>query len=88
MTNKYQLINLLNTSKKFKTKKININYNLNKPLGVRGRSSDNTYVKKCLNGNIKYLSEGLKKHLRILADIRDEKKPNNLAHRIDMKLLL
>ena len=42
--------------------KLNKNYQLDKPKGVRGRSSDNTLIKKVLNWEYKYtLKDGLKK---------------------------
>ena len=74
-----QLIKILRKSSKLN--KINIKYNLNKPLGVRGRSSDNTLCKKVLKWEYKIsLSEGLKKTFEwILADIRDRKKPNKFS---------
>ena len=74
-----QLIKILR--KNSKLNKINIKYNLNKPLGVRGRSSDNTLCKKVLKWEYKIsLSEGLKKTFEwILADIRDRKKPNKFS---------
>ena len=74
-----QLIKILR--KNSKLSKINIKYNLNKPLGVRGRSSDNTLCKKVLKWEYKIsLSEGLKKTFEwILADIRDRKKPNKFS---------
>ena len=43
-------------------KKFEKNYQLDKPKGVRGRSSDNTLIRKLLNWEPKYnLLEGLKK---------------------------
>ena len=55
-------INLMITKiEKIAGKKFKKNYQLDKPKGVRGRSSDNSLIKKLLNWEPKYnLSEGLK----------------------------
>ena len=47
-----------------KVKKLNREYQLDKPKGVRGRSSNNDLVKKILNWSYKIkLKDGLKKHM-------------------------
>lgn len=62
-----QLIDILEN---FVGKKINRNYQLEKPKGVAGRSSDNTLIKKVLNWNYKYsLNDGLKKTYDWIDDI-------------------
>ncbi len=74
-----QLIKII--QKKSKIKKLQIKYNLNKPLGVRGRSSDNSLCKKILKWEYKIsLTEGLSKTFDwILNDIKKRKKPNKFS---------
>ena len=54
-----QMIDIIENIAEYKVDK---NYQLDKPLGVRGRSSDNSYVTKKIGWSSKHtLSEGLKK---------------------------
>ena len=53
---------LINKVEKIASYEVNKNYDLSKPKGVRGRSSDNTMIKKVLNWEPEIsLDEGLKK---------------------------
>ena len=49
------------------SKKLKRDYQLDKPKGVRGRSSNNDLVKKILNWNFKIkLKDGLQRNLRLI----------------------
>jgi len=59
---KVSINEMIQKIEKICNKKFKKNYQLDKPKGVRGRSSDNTLIRKLLNWEPKYnLSEGMKK---------------------------
>ena len=53
---------MISKIEKISNQKVNKNYQLDKPKGVRGRNSDNTLIRSQLNWNPKYtLYQGLEK---------------------------
>jgi len=74
-----QLIKIIQNKSKIKSLKIQ--YNLNKPLGVRGRSSDNTLCKQVLKWEYRIsLNKGLGKTYNwILSDMKKRTRPNKFS---------
>ena len=59
---KVSINEMIDKIEKISNKKVNRNYQLDKPKGVRGRNSDNTLIRSQLNWNPKFsLYEGLEK---------------------------
>jgi nucleoside-diphosphate-sugar epimerase len=66
---------LISIAENLSGKKFEKNYQLDKPQGVRGRSSNNDLIKKTLNWNYKYsLEEGIKKTYNWIENIYINKK--------------
>ena len=66
---------LISIAENLSGKKFEKNYQLDKPQGVRGRSSNNDLIKKTLNWNYKYsLEEGIKKTYNWIENIYTNKK--------------
>ena len=66
---------LINLAEEFANQKFNKNYQLDKPQGVRGRSSNNDLIRKVLNWDYKYsLKQGLEKTYNWIHDIYINKK--------------
>ena len=66
---------LISIAENLSGRKFEKNYQLDKPQGVRGRSSNNDLIKKTLNWNYKYsLEEGIKKTYNWIENIYTNKK--------------
>jgi GDP-D-mannose 3',5'-epimerase len=66
---------LINLAEEFANQKFDKNYQLDKPQGVRGRSSNNDLIRKVLNWDYKYsLKQGLEKTYNWIHDIYINKK--------------
>ena len=66
---------LINLAEEFANKKLNKNYQLDKPQGVKGRSSNNELIRKVLKWEYKYsLKSGLEKTYNWIHDIYINKK--------------